>query len=116
MLHENEIQYFKGLICQSIDRLSAKERPPLILNEFIEKHPDPLDQALASHDRDVAIMIQERKEEKLTSLKEALQRIREGTYGICEECAEMISKERLRVSLFATLCIDCKRKGEISRR
>jgi len=39
----------------------------------------------------------------------ALQKIKDGTYGICEgECEELISKERLRARPAAEMCVECK--------
>jgi DnaK suppressor protein len=45
-------------------------------------------------------------------LDDALERLRRGLYGICEECGEEISVERLRVIPFAAYCIDCQHQRE----
>ncbi|MCJ7496018.1 MAG: TraR/DksA C4-type zinc finger protein, partial [Deltaproteobacteria bacterium] len=45
-------------------------------------------------------------------IKEALARIEDGTFGICEECGEEISEERLKARPVTTLCIGCKTKAE----
>ena len=42
----------------------------------------------------------------------ALQRLREGTYGTCEDCGQRISTRRLNARPFAVLCIECKRAQE----
>jgi DnaK suppressor protein len=47
-----------------------------------------------------------------TLLDHALDRFRLGLYGVCEDCSEEISLERLRVLPFATRCIDCQRQRE----
>jgi DnaK suppressor protein len=39
-------------------------------------------------------------------------RIEDGTFGICEECGEDISEERLKARSVTTLCVDCKTKAE----
>ncbi|HOX93988.1 MAG TPA: TraR/DksA family transcriptional regulator [Syntrophales bacterium] len=41
-------------------------------------------------------------------MREALQRIEEGTFGICEECEEPISLQRLKARPVTTYCIQCK--------
>jgi DnaK suppressor protein len=41
-----------------------------------------------------------------------LERLEEGTFGICESCGEDISEERLKARPVTTLCIDCKKKQE----
>jgi DnaK suppressor protein len=46
------------------------------------------------------------------NIDEAILKIAEGTYGICEECGEEISEKRLLVLPTATLCIDCQEQKE----
>ena len=48
---------------------------------------------------------------KLERLEAALQRMEEGTYGICEGCGQAIEPERLTVLPIATLCIACAHQG-----
>ncbi len=50
--------------------------------------------------------------ENLQKIDEALRKLKEGTYGICEDCGEEISAERLKVLPFAIYCIDCQEKRE----
>lgn len=52
----------------------------------------------------------------LTKIDIALRKITEGTYGICEECGEEISEERLKVMPFAIYCRDDQEKREIMER
>ena len=42
----------------------------------------------------------------------ALKKLRDGTYGICEECGSEIKPRRLQVRPFATLCVHCKERQE----
>ena len=53
----------------------------------------------------------ERAKVKLKRLEAALQRIEEGTYGICEACGQAIEPERLAALPIATLCIACAHQG-----
>ena len=46
------------------------------------------------------------------NIDEAVRKIGEGTYGICEECGEEISEKRLLVLPTATLCVDCQEQKE----
>ncbi|MEZ4386510.1 MAG: TraR/DksA family transcriptional regulator [Candidatus Krumholzibacteriia bacterium] len=48
----------------------------------------------------------------LYHIEEALARIEDGTYGLCEGCHDKIGMERLKVLPHARLCIDCKEKEE----
>jgi RNA polymerase-binding protein DksA len=53
----------------------------------------------------------ERARGKLERLEAALQRMEEGTYGVCEACGQAIELERLAALPIATLCIACAHQG-----
>ena len=59
---------------------------------------------------DSAILVQQRKE--LNEIELALDKIKQGTYGICEMCEEPIGKLRLEVKNFARFCITCREINE----
>ncbi|DAB41258.1 MAG: RNA polymerase-binding protein DksA [Sulfurovum sp.] len=59
---------------------------------------------------DSAILIQQRKE--LNEIELALDKIKKGTYGICEMCEEPIGRKRLEVKNFARFCITCREINE----
>jgi DnaK suppressor protein len=48
----------------------------------------------------------------IDEVHEALRKLRNGTYGVCESCGEAIKKRRLKARLFAVLCIGCKERKE----
>jgi DnaK suppressor protein len=48
----------------------------------------------------------------LQKIEQALRKLDNNTYGICEECGEKINPKRLKVMPFAVLCRDCKEKNE----
>ncbi len=48
----------------------------------------------------------------LQKIDEALLKLDEGTYGICEDCGETISEKRLKILPFAIYCIDCQERRE----
>jgi len=50
--------------------------------------------------------------ENLQRIDEALRKLNEGTYGICEDCGDEISKGRLQVLPFAIYCVDCQERRE----
>jgi len=49
-------------------------------------------------------------ENKARSIKAALRKVEEGSYGICKECGGPISPERLAVLPHTTICVKCARK------
>ncbi|HEU0265770.1 MAG TPA: RNA polymerase-binding protein DksA, partial [Geobacterales bacterium] len=74
--------------------------------------PDPNDRASQESDRTFELRIRDRERRLLAKIREALERIDDGTFGICEECGEEISEPRLRARPVTTLCIDCKMEEE----
>jgi DnaK suppressor protein len=56
-----------------------------------------------------------RHRSQLREIEEALRKISEGTYGICDDCEEEIPVGRLNVMPFALRCVDCQEKHEILR-
>ena len=68
--------------------------------------------ATATLDREIDYSLEENSEQVLRAIDHALERMEEGTFGICETCGQPISEERLEAIPYATQCIDCRRKGE----
>lgn len=63
-------------------------------------------------EQDFTLGLIESEEEELNSIEEALERIQENTYGICEECEKVIPRARLVALAHARLCLECKKKEE----
>lgn len=74
--------------------------------------PDPNDRATVESDRNFELRIRDRERKLMNKIEEALARIEEGTYGICEGCGEDIAEKRLEARPVAKYCIDCKTKQE----
>jgi DnaK suppressor protein len=73
-----------------------------------EPSGDIYDQASSERDRELGLLLGDREREKLHAIDEALLRINEGEYGICEECEEEIPLGRLKAMPFARHCVKCK--------
>jgi DnaK suppressor protein len=73
-----------------------------------EPSGDIYDQASSERDRELGLLLNDREREKLRSIDEALLRIDEGEYGVCEDCGEEIPLGRLKVLPFARYCVRCK--------
>jgi len=76
---------------------------------------DRADDAVNDLQVDSSYAIAEQEIEELKLIDEALENIEDGTYGICEECGEPISKPRLRALPYAVLCLKCKQAEEMER-
>jgi DnaK suppressor protein len=64
-------------------------------------------------ERDLALSAQAMS--AVDEIDRALEKLIDGTYGICERCGQQIPKERLRAIPWAALCVQCK-SGGLSRR
>jgi DnaK suppressor protein len=50
--------------------------------------------------------------ERLREIEDALDRLADGSYGVCENCGEAIPSERLKVLPFTTFCVRCQEQQE----
>jgi DnaK suppressor protein len=73
---------------------------------------DAYDLASEERDRDISMILSDRDRSKLQSIEESLQRINEGSYGICEACELDIAEERLKALPFTRLCVTCQADQE----
>ncbi|MGH9342495.1 MAG: TraR/DksA family transcriptional regulator [Terriglobia bacterium] len=74
----------------------------------VEQSPDQLDEVQLASERDFAISNMDRESMQLRYARAALRRIREGTFGVCEQCEEEIHPKRLAAIPWASLCILCQ--------
>lgn len=70
------------------------------------------DQASDAQEREKAYHMASSEGRLLYHIDEALQRIKEGTYGVCQTCGKKIQSTRLEVVPHARLCIECKKLEE----
>jgi len=112
-MNKKDLNYFKKylegrleeLLSQADDTVSGMTTPK-------ENFPDPTDRAALEADRNFMLRIRDRESKLIEKIKEALERIDNGTYGICDSCGEDISIKRLKARPVTTQCIDCKSKEE----
>ncbi len=74
----------------------------------IEKSPDALDEVQNAAERELAIRNLDRESQLLRSVRAALARMNEGTFGVCLHCEEDISPKRLNAVPWAGYCIQCQ--------
>ena len=73
---------------------------------------DVVDAALDSAQDEISSQLAEVESRELAHIENALERIREGAYGVCEGCECNIPLARLQALPYATLCIQCQREAE----
>ncbi|HET9021376.1 MAG TPA: TraR/DksA C4-type zinc finger protein [Ornithinibacter sp.] len=73
---------------------------------------DQADAGAKTYEREQEISLANNAREMLEQNEHALERLDNGTYGICESCGNPIGKLRLQAAPRATLCLPCKMKQE----
>jgi len=118
MLNEKKKIYFTNLLNKQLNELMKKEKdtPVTSVVGVSEQAPDFTDQATFESDMDLNIHMKERENKLIFKIKEALERIENGTYGICDICGESITETRLKARPVTTVCITCKQNQENQER
>jgi DnaK suppressor protein len=65
-----------------------------------------------NYEQEFTLSLMESDEVTLDSIEAAIEKIEDGMYGLCEDCAGPISKARLNAIPYAPLCIKCAQKHE----
>ena len=113
MVAKKKIKYFEKLLAERLDDLLNEANKTVSgMTSHKENLPDPADRASLESDRNFTLRIRDRERKLIGKIKEALDRIENETFGICEECGENISYARLKARPVTTLCIGCKKKQE----
>ena len=73
---------------------------------------DYADQSTEESDRSFELRLRDRERRLIGKIDEALERIKENTFGICEGCGGKIGLKRLEARPVVTLCINCKKEQE----
>jgi len=112
-MEAEKIEYFRGILQEEMRKLMEEAGKTVsTMNRDTDNIPDPNDRATLESDRNFELRIRDRERKLLNKIREALQRIDEGEFGICEKCEEQISEARLKARPVTTLCIDCKTDEE----
>jgi RNA polymerase-binding protein DksA len=72
----------------------------------------PADVATDLQQQDMSLAFMESENVQLQDIEEALERLHDDRFGLCEECDREIAVERLRAIPYAPLCLDCQRRQE----
>ena len=108
-----DIEYFKEFLTNRLEEL-LNQADDTVSGMTIPKEnfPDPTDRAALEADRNFMLRIRDRESKLIKKIKKALERIGNGTFGICETCGEDISIKRLKARPVTSQCIECKSKEE----
>ncbi len=90
--------------------LREMERLKAALKQEVDKDLEEGDPALYEREKNLALL--QNLERELGAVEYAISLLKEGRYGICENCGERIDPARLKAIPHATLCLKCKAEME----
>ena len=108
LMNKRDLDRFRKMLTKQLSELEEKVGEAKHLDSSEEVFPDPTDRASAESDRNFDIRVRDRERKLIIKIKDALERIEDGEFGICEDCGEPIGIKRLEARPVTTLCIDCK--------
>lgn len=112
-MDSDKLEYFRNLLLEEMKTLlSDADKTVTDMNVDAANFPDPTDRATQESDRSFELRIRDRERKLINKIKDALDRIEAGEFGICEDCGEDISEGRLKARPVTTLCINCKMEEE----
>jgi RNA polymerase-binding transcription factor len=112
-MDQDRIEYYRQVLHEEMRTLLGEAGKTV--SEMTAENvnfPDPTDRATQESDRSFELRIRDRERKLINKIREALERIDNGEFGICELCGEDISEGRLKARPVTTLCIDCKIEEE----
>ncbi|MFQ5904853.1 MAG: RNA polymerase-binding protein DksA [Candidatus Binatia bacterium] len=115
-MNQKEVNFFRRLLRRRMQELLSEAGKTVEGMDEEENFPDPADRASLEANRNFILRIRDRERKLILKIQEALRRLDEGAYGICEACGEKIGIARLKARPVTTLCIDCKSSQEVEER
>ncbi|RMH60143.1 MAG: RNA polymerase-binding protein DksA [Zetaproteobacteria bacterium] len=117
-LTKKQLAEFEQQLIQWRDELEKGQQENMRAMHEQEQNafPDPTDQASMEVDRNFDLRIKDRERKLIRKINQALERIKNGEFGICESCGGNIGVKRLQARPVTTLCIDCKQEQEQQER
>jgi DnaK suppressor protein len=113
VLTTEDLKFFRNLLEKMLHEIEEKGKQTLEeMSDSSAMYPDPADRASVESEQFFALRLRDRERKLKAKIREALARIENGTYGICEECGGEIGIERLKARPVTSLCIECKSKQE----
>ena len=114
MARKDSILKMQDLLVKRRDALRKALAGDLSLLKTLREQAggDVVDAALDAAQGEISSQLAEVESRELANIEVALERIRSGTFGICESCGNKIPMARLNALPYATSCIECQRAAE----
>ena len=112
-MRQKEVEHLKSMLMEQLDSL-IKQGGDTVAGVRSQQNTfsDPLDRAAHDEAEGNILRIRDRESRLINKIRNALECMEDGTYGICELCGEEISYKRLEARPVTTKCISCKIREE----
>ncbi len=114
-MKQEDLEYFRGILQRQLDELvkgAGKTVVEMTGSDGKTMFPDPTDRASLESDRNFELRIRDRERKLISKIQKTLEKIDNGTFGVCEVCSELIDFKRLEARPVTSHCIDCKTDEE----
>ncbi len=112
-MNAKQREYFRlKLLNWRVDLLEVSNETLKYLQSESLAEPDMADRATLEADRALELRTRDRQRKLINKIDEALRRIKDKTYGYCEETNERISLSRLEARPIATLSVEAQERHE----
>lgn len=115
-MKKSDLSRLRKQLEQELDKLSKDISAKPMENPSQSALPDVNDQASFETERNFELRIRDRERKLVGKVQKALQKIEDGTYGICDSCGGEIGIKRLEARPVTNLCISCKSEIEAEER
>jgi DnaK suppressor protein len=105
-MHSNQYAEFRSRLEQKATELTDTLRDRKAI--AVERMPDVFDEGALAAERETSALALQSGTNLLRQLRAALQRMRDGSYGLCIGCEKEISLKRLRAVPWAARCVHCQ--------
>ncbi len=116
-MQSSDLEYFKNLLVNKLNELKKRDEDTISGMSNHEKDLlDAVDRATFQIRQNYFLRMRGRESRLIEKVEDALQRIEDGSFGICMLCGAEIPIKRLKARPVATHCIECKEKSEKKER
>ena len=111
-MSKSKLNEVKENLLAERDLLIAKLKGNNDLSVDDSETPDPVDLAVRNYSKNVMLAVSENGSRQLVMVDEALLRIADGEYGLCQNCENEIQPKRLAAIPWARYCLSCQEMVE----
>lgn len=113
-MDSKRVEQYKKILLKKKETILKNAQKTLSEDTVLDPNElvDDYDFATTEYNHSLILRLRDREKKHLEKIEEALKKIEEGTFGICEDCGKKIEHKRLLARPETTLCIECKIKQE----